>query len=118
MVIKSYTDIEQSKKLAEILPLDSAHLHSIITHLQDFIESHLNTTGADIQGENVAWLKSLKERYTWKPSEEQIKALKDALNDAIWQYDFKGSLIKEEVTRKHAEIIESLYNDLKKLREE
>lgn len=61
------------------------------------------------------WLKSIKDIYTWKPSEEQMKALKDALNDAICQYDFKGSLIKEEVTRKHAETIESLYNDLKKL---
>lgn len=61
------------------------------------------------------FLKSLIDRYTWKPSEEQMKALKDALNDAIFQYNFKGSMIKEEVTRKHAETIESLYNDLKKL---
>ena len=44
-----------------------------------------------------------------------MKALKDALNDAICHYDFKGSMIKEEVTRKQAETIESLYNDLKKL---
>lgn len=65
--------------------------------------------------ECIDWLKSLKERYTWKPSDEQMKALKDALNDAIFQYNFKGSMIKEEVTRKHAETIESLYNDLKKL---
>ena len=63
----------------------------------------------------LSWLKSLKERYTWKPSDEQMKALKDALNDSIFQYNFKGSMIKEEVTRKHAETIESLYNDLKKL---
>ena len=63
----------------------------------------------------LSLLKSLKERYTWKPSDEQMKALKDALNDAIFQYNFKGSMIKEEVTRKHAETIESLYNDLKKL---
>ena len=61
------------------------------------------------------WFKSLKDRYSWKPSEEQMKSLKDALNDAIFQYNFKGSMIKEEVTRKHAETIESLYNDLKKL---
>lgn len=54
----------------------------------------------------------------WKPSDEQMEALKDALNDAIWQYDYKGSMIKEEVTRKHAEIIESLYNDLKKIKGE
>lgn len=68
-----------------------------------------------LQKQIADWFKSLKERYTWKPSEEQMKALKDALNDAIFQYNFKGSMIKEEVTRKHAETIESLYNDLKKL---
>lgn len=66
----------------------------------------------------ISWLKSLRPQNRWRPSEEQMIALKDALNDAIWKYDFKGSPIKEEVTRKHAETIESLYNDLKKLREE
>lgn len=65
----------------------------------------------------INFLESLRPQSQWKPSKEQMEALKDTLNDAIWQYDFKGSLIKEEVTRKHAETIESLYNDLKKLRE-
>ena len=31
----------------------------------------------------LSWLKSLKERYTWKPSEEQIEALKQAKTDAF-----------------------------------
>lgn len=56
-------------------------------------------------------LRKIEQKPTWKPSDEQMKALKDA----IFQYDFKGSMIKEEVTRKHAETIKSLYNDLKKL---
>lgn len=30
----------------------------------------------------LAWLKSLKARYTWKPSIEQMKALADALSFA------------------------------------
>lgn len=74
--------------------------------------------GVESYEKMVEKLRCLKPQSQWKPSGEQIEALKDALNDAIWQYDFKGSLIKEEVTRKHAEIFESLYNDLKKLREE
>lgn len=71
-----------------------------------------------LQKQIADWFESLKERYTWKPSDEQMEALKYALNDAIWQYDYKCSMIKEEVTRKHAEIIESLYNDLKKIKGE
>lgn len=93
---------------------DERNLQGII----DEIEANKNhAPDYDVATYNrfLSWLKSLKERYTWKPSDEQMKALKDALNDAIFQYNFKGSMIKEEVTRKHAETIESLYNDLKKL---
>lgn len=48
------------------------------------------------------WLKSLKERYTWKPSEEQIKALEHVLLSYIgsWQPE-----------------LQSLLNDLMKLKE-
>lgn len=72
----------------------------------------------DIRNCVIHKLKSLRPQKQWKPSDEQMEALKDALNDAIWQYDYKGSMIKEEVTRKHAEIIESLYKDLKKIKGE
>ena len=51
------------------------------------------------------WLKSIKERYTWKPSEEQIKALEDSI-------EFLGC------TKKVREYLKSLYQDLKRLREE
>ena len=86
----------------------------IICDVEDLYR--LNKKVSVIADKEINWLKHLEERYTWKPSDEQMEALKDALNDAICQYDFKGSLIKEEVTRKHVETIESLYNDLKKLK--
>ena len=35
-----------------------------------------------LQKQIADWFKSLKERYTWKPSEEQMKALKQAKTDA------------------------------------
>ena len=49
------------------------------------------------------WLKSLKERYTWKPSDEQMDALHYVTN-----FDYGG----------HKAMLVSLYEQLKKLREE
>lgn len=82
---------------------DEAHLHSLITHLEQWIERHPNTTGADVQGENVAWLKSLRPQTTWKPSDGQLKVLKEAV-DEHWEPDGLDPLY-------------TLYQDLKKLRE-
>ena len=52
------------------------------------------------------WLKFLKERYTWKPSDEQMKALHDLNLTGNISYAGQGQTLIE------------LYNDLKKLREE
>lgn len=49
------------------------------------------------------WLKSLKERYTWKPSKEQMEALKEVC-DEHWEPDGLDPLY-------------TLYQDLKKLKE-
>jgi hypothetical protein len=49
---------------------------------------------------NTKWLNSLKERYTWKPSDEQMDMLKIA------------------VSTSNSIVLDSLYNDLKKLRGE
>ena len=51
------------------------------------------------------WLKSLKERYTWKPSDLQL----ECLSDAIKHYNSCGY---------DAPILKELLNELKKLREE
>lgn len=51
---------------------DEAHLHSLINHLEQWIERHPNTTGADIQGENIAWLKSLRPQMQWKAVDKEI----------------------------------------------
>ena len=53
----------------------------------------------------IDWLKSLKGRYTWKPSDEQMDVLLGEAN--AWT---KGCPKQK--------ILESLYNDLKKLRGE
>ena len=51
------------------------------------------------------WLKSLKERYTWKPSDEQMKALHDLNLTGNISYAGQG------------QVLIGLYNDLKKLTE-
>lgn len=54
------------------------------------------------------WLKSLKERHTWKPSDEQIKTLLDAIVYVEGcNSNFKGN----------GSVLENLYNDLKKLKQ-
>ena len=52
----------------------------------------------------IDWLKSLKDRYTWKPSDEQITALSDINLTGCISYAGQGQ-----------ELI-NLYNDLKKLK--
>ena len=49
------------------------------------------------------WLKSIKDRYTWKPSEEQMEALDDFI------------YAKYPNIEKHGKAVKSLYSDLKKL---
>lgn len=53
--------------------------------------------------EMVDWLKSLKEKYTWKPSDEQLNALDSALRYS-------------QVSHNSFKPLNSLFNDLKKLR--
>lgn len=73
---------------------DDAWMNDIISK----VENNLQLNKAEID-----WLKSLKTRYTWKPSDEQMKALLSEVE--AWT---KGC--PKQV------ILESLYNDLKKLK--
>lgn len=64
-----------------------------------------NGKSTDIHCDTTDWLKSLKERYTWKPSEEQIEIL-----DMV--------LTNESMDDNIARILRELIGQLKKLREE
>jgi putative component of toxin-antitoxin plasmid stabilization module len=64
-----------------------------------------STPYCDSRKEFSDWLKSLKDRYTWKPSNEQIKALSAINVTGRISYVGQGQ-----------ELI-NLYNDLKKLKE-
>ena len=102
--LKSLKDRVQPKQ--EWLGGDEAHLHSLITHLEQWIERHPNTTGADIQGENITWLKSLRPQSQWKPSDEQMEALWDSIPENV-----------KEISEREM-LLDSLYQDLKKIKGE
>lgn len=57
----------------------------------------------------IDWLKSLKERYTWKPSDEQMKVCKEVYADLLSAKGFDVGTINSELNR--------LEEQLKKLRE-
>jgi hypothetical protein len=69
-------------------------------YLVDAIVAFCHYYGDSYTEKLGGWLKSLKERYTWKPSDEQMRALRHCCDG--WQDNADGRL-------------ESLYNDLKKL---
>lgn len=102
--LKSLKERVQPQPKQEWSGVDEAHLHSLITHLEQWIERHPNTTGADIQGENVAWLKSLRPQNTWKPSDAQMASITCAVRKMKESACYDSELV-------------SLYNDLKKLNE-
>lgn len=74
--------------------------------LNDIIETteRSNIFKENYQRELIDWLKSLKQRYTWKPSDEQMKQL--------------GWIAKQNKDNMIGKELISLYQDLRKLREE
>ena len=82
---------------------DEEYVNSLLKRLEGLCCNKFATTRFAIN-EDETWLKSLKERYTWKPSDEQMKALKEAC-DEHWEPDGLDPLYM-------------LWEQLKKLREE
>ena len=61
------------------------------------------------KGKMIIWLKSLKDRYTWKPNDEQIKAVRLARSFVVDDFDEHPTL---------SEILIELEKQLKKLKDE
>ena len=70
--------------------------------LVDVEEAIINYWHGQSQEDLLNWLKSIKDRYTWKPSDKQMEALLSEVNG--WT---KGCHKQK--------VLESLYNDLMKL---
>ena len=95
--MESFTSLEQSKKLAEFLPLESADAH-YVRKITDFRGNPVDGKWSEPKFGNpekanyiIHWLKSLKERYTWKPSDEQIEALESATENCAYS-DYQDCL--------------------------
>jgi len=99
--LKSLKDRLQPQQKQEWSEDDEKVLGFILTDLELLLQ--MNRKSITLFNLEANWLKSLKERYTWKPSDEQIKALELA----IGKYPLNGEVIS---------ILGKLYNDLKKLK--
>ena len=68
-------------KHAEWSEEDENHVKSILSTIECCKAQFSNVQAvAESYNADIDWLKFIKERYTWKPSEEQMKALAEALS--------------------------------------
>ena len=81
---------------------DNEHVNSLLKRLDGLCRKEFTTTRFAIN-DDENWLKSLKERYTWKPSDEQMNTLEYYMHTLI--------------CNEHKEVLFGLYADLKKLME-
>ena len=80
---------------------DEHNLNSVI----NLVHNTRDGAWGSCVGERIeSWLKSLRERYTWRPSDEQMEALDDFIYAKYPNIEKYGAAVK------------SLYQDLKKLR--
>lgn len=82
---------------------DDEHINSLLKRLEGLCRKELIITRFAVN-EDEDWLKSLKERYTWKPSDEQIKGIECAIKTLQHQLNVGDKRL------------DSLYNELKKLK--
>ena len=83
---------------------DDEHLERILKELENQRQRPINITCLDKIESDYNWLKSIKNRYTWKPSDEQMDMLAKVCSTL-------------HLTSGENEIMESIYDALKKLME-
>ena len=96
---------QQVRKHEEWSAEDKAKLDKCVSQMTHIIPVPSTTNKGDVSFEvkpdveMIEWLRSLPERFSWRPSEEQLRAVFDA----------------SERNDKLGSVLRSLYNDLKKL---
>jgi outer membrane protein OmpA-like peptidoglycan-associated protein len=105
---KELKKIEQKPAWSEEDENNTGQLHRLIVE-KAYSEYDIDTDNGTIYGKWSKldnWLKSLKERYTWKPSDEQLKALDIAIRCGIQLGTWEENALR------------SLNEKLRKLKEE
>ena len=101
-VLKYPKDFDLCKKPAWS-EADEEMFDAVIADIQFTQKAHNHEVNQIVYEREIDWLKSLKARYIWKPSDEQIKSLEEVIDAGHYtSYPFA---------------LETLYNNLKKLRE-
>ena len=85
---------------------DEGNLKNVLWAIQKVRDTTEDVHELDIMQYAEDWLKSLKERYGWRPSEEQM--------DALYTYIYNPQYFSSPDPR--MELVESVYQDLKKLK--
>lgn len=104
---------KQSKKKLAWNEEDENFLERIFNSLNTYAKNGHPCLKSVVKDE-IVWLESLKEKYTWKPSEEQIEAVRCAVLD-VAKFSSKSEQLRLE-NEPYYKALVSLCDDLKKLR--
>lgn len=101
----AYLEKQKEQKAAEWSEMDKLHQHNIISYLEFRKDKNLpEDSKYPVLDVWIDWLKSLRPKPHWKPSEEQMKTLK-CLPGVLRDFKLDTS----------AQMLEVLYEQLKKL---
>lgn len=95
--MKAYTDIEQSKKLAKILPIESADMHYYKNHFDDYIEGLYNSNdlkdGFELKGIEYVPAWSLAALLSILPKTVDHETLFIETSPVLWHIGYRNVYI-------------------------
>ena len=101
--LKNKDRVQPKQKWSEEDETNSYHLKTLLENLAKDIKHEFRVISDEDRDKYTAWLNSLRNRITWKPSEEQMDVLSSTMGDSTSTH--------------YSATLHSLYNDLKKLTE-
>lgn len=108
----AYLEKQKKQKPAEWSEKDEKMINALNNCVDELVENH-NWNYVCVETDNIPvskvrnWLKSLRSKPLWKPSEEQMRALVESISEL--------DSIDDKWHEKISTCLESLYNDLKEL---
>ena len=96
--LKSLKDRVQPQSKQEWSEEDESNFQGIIDELKAN-KHHAPDSDLPTYDRFLSWFKSLKDRYTWKPSDEQMKVCKEVYADLLSAKGFDVGTINSELNR-------------------